>query len=250
MDKSNLWGSYYLTQNGSTLFISFNESAADKFQKNPGHYNVCAKLEILLNDAEKLPTIVDMSRMNTIEDNFGIFLESNGGLQVGRSTFPGGCTIYGYLPNLQDKHKKFSPDNSYFKSINFKLEKDPNQKIYFDFLWPDEIERNILSDNQVLQALLDQNDSLETPREIFHYLLFNTLYDQKLFKSFALKKGFKIVKKHTQNEDCRHLLIISHKEAPENISGTTTFLVEEVKAFKGDYTGWETQVVKKEMTCC
>ena len=55
----------------------------------------------------------------------------------------------------------------------------------------------------------------------------------------------KLIEKQTRSEYNRHLLIISHKEAPKKISRTTTCLVDEARAFKGEYAGCGTQVVKK-----
>jgi regulator of RNase E activity RraB len=181
--------------------------------------------------------------MNIIEDNFEIFLETNGGLHVGRFTTNDGRIIYGYLPNSKIT-EKFHLEDSYFRDIELTFENDPDHKRYFDFLCPNEIEQQIVEDGHVLLALLEKKDDLKTPREIFHYLYFSNLNDQKLFESFAISKGFKITQTEPPNEDNKCLLVISHQDAPERISSTTTYLVEEAKIFNGEYDGWETQIVE------
>lgn len=243
MHKNDSWGSYHVIENDSIFFISFNESAADKFQKNSKHYNVCAQLKISLIDLEKLPTTSDMERMNIIEDNFEIFLEANDGLHVGRFTTNGCRVIYGYLPDSKTTEKLHLAD-SYFRDIKITFENDPDQKCYFDFLCPNEIEQQIVSDNHLLQAFIDRKDNLETPREIFHYLYFNNLDDRKIFENFAVNEGFKVTQTEPPNEDNQYLLVISHQDAPERISTTTTYLAEQAKIFNGYYDGWEAQIIE------
>lgn len=106
-----------------------------------------------------------------------------------------------------------------------------------DYIWQES------KDNKVLQILSEaERDKINVPREVIHFLYFNSKINRDRCSIRLKYEGFKIL---SQNKgDNSYSLILKHNEAPSKISKTTFFLLEISYEFNGEYDGWETCFLK------
>lgn len=137
-----------------------------------------------------------------------------------------------------------------FKDYNpyINLKEDKSWDSYLTFLYPSEEILEYMGDQKVVLSLQNAGDKLEKPRQVDHWIYFNSESDLRCFLSFVKKNGFKIEtnEKVTGSTQIKYKLQISRVDSVSlnAISAITLSLRVEAKKCNGDYDGWETFVIK------
>jgi uncharacterized protein (TIGR01619 family) len=134
---------------------------------------------------------------------------------------------------------------NYEPYINIKI--DSEWKAYREFLYPNEEIMDVMSNEKVLANLVQAGDDLSKPRQVDHWIYFNTSKDRDQFVVQVKKEKFKIEGMEILKEgELPYQLHISRKDNvdPDSINKLTMELRKLAKTYKGDYDGWETFIVK------
>jgi len=142
---------------------------------------------------------------------------------------------------LENFYKSNYPNNKYY--INIK--KDLEWEYYTDFLYPNDDTLNYISDQKVVNQLIENGDKLTKERRIDHWIYFSNSDNMKQFKVEVEKIGFTIEYsgKNDQTDLPFEIRIYRiDKVDIDSIFPITNRLRKLAKEYNGDYDGWETSV--------
>lgn len=121
--------------------------------------------------------------------------------------------------------------------------KDTKWAMYSDNLYPDAYGLLSIQNRHTINALLEAGDDLTLPREVEHYLFFQTKTSMERAVAQLASHGFEVKEYVTDDEsDYGYGVILIKSEAitPETVEETTTSLYESAIQEHGHYEGWST----------
>ena len=122
---------------------------------------------------------------------------------------------------------------------------DADWSYYFEYLLPDAERRQWMQDRRLVTVLMDQGDTLATPRRVDHWAYFATASDRDAFAKAATAAGFVLEAAlednpgerpfgaHVYRDDCVEL---------DHIHEVVMLLYDAALANNGVYDGWETSI--------
>lgn len=145
---------------------------------------------------------------------------------------------------LSEMYEQLFSDYSYY--IN--LKEDKKWEYYLDFLYPNEVTQEYISNGFVLEQLQEAGDDLTEKRQVDHWLYFKDGKNRDLFAKLMEEEGFTIEGKGKEKGyEYNYKLQISRVDFVdiESISEITLMLTQKSAEFNGEYDGWETFVIVK-----
>lgn len=122
--------------------------------------------------------------------------------------------------------------------------KDAKWDFYHKNLYPTELEFHNIESDKIIFLLEEEGDELSTPRDVEHYVSFDTATQKERFIQNALTCGFKF-KDDISSEEFEHgvALVKLHTVVNEEVRRVVEELYELVKKEYGYYEGWSTILV-------
>lgn len=185
--------------------------------------------------------------LNAVEDTIVSAMTQYGAVHCGRTTGRGLRTLAFYAPSVASFEAASRSAMRHFPAYAYEIETraDPDWDYYFEFLFPSPPEWERMKNEKVLRALIDEGDTLETPREIDHWAFFETLQAATTFAADIAASGFKLRVPPGPLEDEGPIQVQFWRvDAPDDIDGITADLGEKARALGGDYDGWECPVMR------
>ncbi len=121
--------------------------------------------------------------------------------------------------------------------------RDGKWEMYSDNLFPDAYGLLSIQNRHTIAALLEAGDDLTLPREVEHYLFFQTKTSMERTVSQLSSHGFEVKEYANDDEsDYSYGVVLVKTEAitPEIVNETTTALYESAMQEHGHYEGWST----------
>lgn len=145
---------------------------------------------------------------------------------------------------VEDFYKKNYPKEEYYLNIR----EDKDWKAYLEFLYPNELTRNYMTDESVIDKLTEMGDVLNKERRVDHWAYFQTKEDMKTFKEEIIALNFKVESTNKIKDTDTPFQIQFFKDDMVDMSSinpVTTKLLQIAKKHNGEYDGWETFIVKE-----
>lgn len=166
---------------------------------------------------------------------------------VGRLTSNGLRDLYFYSDNGNFEKAVVDVMRNYPNyKFAFGMDEDKTWNGYFNFLYPNPTQLQIIQNRRVVEKLEKEGDNLIKEREVFHWIYFNNKEDLEKFEKYAKSNNYKIElkKKADPSLNYKYLISISRidKIGYNDIDEYTLKLFEKARALNGDYDGWETSV--------
>lgn len=121
--------------------------------------------------------------------------------------------------------------------------RDGKWEMYSDNLFPDAYGLLSIQNRHTIAALLEASDDLNIPREVEHYLFFQTKTSMERAVSGLASHGY-TVKEYVNDDESDYsygvVLVKTESITPEIIEETTTSLYESAIQEHGIYEGWST----------
>jgi hypothetical protein len=140
--QKDTWFTYKPVDTDSPLFISFNNSAAEKINELPFKQLLTVVINIKNPTQDGLPSEDEFRQLNEIEDILDTYSANENSISVGRMTTNGLRYLYYYGifedGNIESFIEKLGEDFNY--NVRYLLEKDPNKDTYWRLLYPSEDE--------------------------------------------------------------------------------------------------------------
>jgi regulator of RNase E activity RraB len=121
--------------------------------------------------------------------------------------------------------------------------RDSKWEMYSDNLYPDAYGLLSIQNRHTISALVEAGDDLTLPREVEHYLFFQTKSSMERAVAQLASHGFGVKEYVTEDEsDYMYGVVLVKSEAitPEVVEETTTSLYESAIQEHGNYEGWST----------
>lgn len=130
--------------------------------------------------------------------------------------------------------------------FNSGFQKDPEWKQYLEVLYPSDENLQRIKNRSVLDVLERKGDTLEAPRDIFHWIYFRTKSDREAFWTVIQLLSYRLESKPEKaGDDFPFGLCIVRFQSvkQDDIDEAVIELFRHAKEFRGDYDGWETKVI-------
>ncbi|PNV83862.1 MAG: DUF695 domain-containing protein [Sulfurimonas sp.] len=136
------------------------------------------------------------------------------------------------------------------KESGFKYEssvvKDAKWDFYTKNLFPTELEFHNIQSQNIIFLLQEEGDELLAPRDVEHYISFDTATQKERFIKNIITYGFEF-KDDISSEEFEHgaALVKFHSVTNEEVRSVVEELYELIKKEHGYYEGWSTTLVQK-----
>jgi uncharacterized protein (TIGR01619 family) len=187
---------------------------------------------------------VENKLTNTMIERFGAIL-------CGRITTDGRREFYYYAPRSERLEMVVQDAMSQFRDyeVDCGSKADPEWRQYLDVLYPSDEQRQCIENRKVLDVLEQKNDTLKTPRDVWHWICFPTETDREKFREAVSPMEYRV---QSQTKSDRSgfpfgLCIVRFQAVnPVEIDNAVIELFRLAKEHRGDYDGWETQVIPND----
>ena len=220
-------------------------------------FSYCVRITIeLKNPDENGFSTNERPQIYAIEDKILRPLQSDKDILVAVLTVRGEVTWYFYTqaPELLQERLSTSWDSEIGYTYQVESSEDKSWNFFLKGLYPNIYEKQTIYNREILYACQENEDQVEVPRPIEHWLYFDTEQDMLNAIEKAAALGFtvysskKVVPEEgkEEQEDLGYCLIRSKENTPINIDGDTWDLIDIALDTHGGYDGWETILVKEK----
>jgi regulator of RNase E activity RraB len=171
------------------------------------------------------------------------------GYYVGRSTHAGQRTFCYYMRN-ESTLKETDIENAIARFAQYvpqcTRKYDDKWEYYHDYLYPSPEEMQCIQNRMVVDSLVKNGDSLESPRETDHWIYFSDPSQRNRYRDETVALGFK-TREERRLDDGRYCLQIHRVDKVDyrSINNVVLTLFRLAEKYNGEYDGWETFVVKE-----
>ena len=220
-------------------------------------FSYCVRITIeLKNPDENGFSTNERPAIYAIEDQILRPLQSDKDILVAVLTMRGEVTWYFYsqAPEALQERLSATWDSSMGYTYQVECSEDKQWNFFLKGLYPNIYEKQTIYNREILYACQENEDQVEVPRPIEHWLYFDTEQDMLSAIEKAAALGFtvysskKVVPEEGKEvqEDLGYCLILSKENTPINIDGDTWDLIDIALDTHGGYDGWETILVKEK----
>ena len=220
-------------------------------------FSYCVRITIeLKNPDENGFSTNERPAIYAIEDQILRPLQSDKDILVAVLTVQGEVTWYFYsqAPEALQERLSATWDTSMGYTYQVECSEDKQWNFFLKGLYPNIYEKQTIYNREILYACQENEDQVEVPRPIEHWLYFDTEQDMLTAIEKAAALGFtvysseKVVPEEGKEvqEDLGYCLILSKENTPIDIDGDTWDLIDIALDTHGGYDGWETILVKEK----
>ena len=242
---SDNWEIYHVDIEGQTTYIYFDDGISQSIDQLELPNLIKLQLAFHSPAENGMAGEAELPALGAIEEEVASWAADTGAAYVGRVT-GGGCrTYYCYTAHDEEDAAAFAEHLTMQSGyeIGFKVEAETDKSTYWQAIYPEQAERHLTSDMQVIKQLEAYNDNLSAPRRIDHFAYFDSRQQIELFANWARRNGFLIDKMAMPTEEIRqHMLVFHHdcRPLPEEISSHTILAAANANRLGGAYAGWTT----------
>jgi len=220
-------------------------------------FSYCVRITIeLKNPDENGFSTNERPQIYAIEDQILRPLQSDKDILVAVLTARGEVTWYFYskAPEALQERLSATWDSEFGYTYQVECSEDKPWNFFLKGLYPNIYEKQTIYNREILYACQENDDQVEVPRPIEHWLYFDTEQDMLSAIEKAAALGFtvysseKVVPEEGKEvqEDLGYCLILSKENTPIDIDGDTWDLIDIALDTHGGYDGWETILVKEK----
>lgn len=209
-------------------------------------YLIDFTLQLQNPDENGLSTSEESNVLFEIEDKIMEKIEGEKCIFSGRITTNGYRKYFLYTDDFQAVIDSITEDmeNSPDYDYEIKTTEDENWKTYLEELYPDPLNLKLIFNRAVVESLQKHGDTLEKPRNTRHWIYFENEKDREKFAKVVEKEGFQVKNLKKENDEYGLMIERSDYVDSQSIDKLVVDLWHLADDHKGDYDGWETQVVK------
>lgn len=243
------WDSYFCNVNGILASIALDLDlrgiAPDK--KKPNLLWVWVYMKSPREDG--LSSRSEFQTLCAIEDELTkVMTDRCSAVVCGRITTNGRREFYYYAPGSEPLAVALQGIMDQFPGYEFEhgWKFDPKWTQYVEVLYPSEEDRQRMENRKVLDALERKGDTLQTPRDVWHWIYLRTNMDREQFRGAVIPLEYRIQSEFDRDDSefPKGICIVRFQLVkPGEINDAVIELFHLAKGHNGDYDGWETQVI-------
>jgi hypothetical protein len=231
------------TQDSDSIDIEVDIDVEDFEGSNPWLFSVFVKSNNIDENSDSFDEFLET------KESLIIALEyENRTKYVGTRVNDGWHEFYFYAKNSKNLESVVA---QMLKDSGYKYEssvvKDTKWDFYHKNLYPTELEFHNIESDKIIFLLEEEGDELITPRDVEHYVSFDTATQKERFIQNALECGFEF-KDDISSEEFEYgvALIKKHSVTNEDVRKVVEELYLLVKKDHGYYEGWSTVLVSSD----
>jgi hypothetical protein len=241
------WEFYECSVEDQRAFIAVDVELHDGAPIAAKPVSLRVTVPILAPREDGLNTAAERPALDAIEDRLEAAFATEGATYVGRATYGGVRRHYFYGASLDcvdaalERVRREVED----RSIEGGGFDDPEWRQYLEFLYPNDLAWVYITDRRVIDALHAEGDEGTVARKIDHWAYSSRAEDRDAFTARLAGDTFQVNgRRDDRGGDRPFSLRFSHQGAPARIHPTTSRLHRLATEHRGDYDGWECEVVK------
>jgi uncharacterized protein (TIGR01619 family) len=169
-------------------------------------------------------------------------------VEAGRITTDGRREFYFYGASANGFEKAIRAVMGNFSAYKFDLGKqhEPDWNQYRNVLYPSDESMERIKNEDVLEVLEKHGDTLESVRDVHHWIYFKSSDDRKLFGKEVLQLGYRVENEPEDlKEEFPYGLQITRDQCVtrDKIDDAVLELFRLVKKLGGNYDGWEAPII-------
>jgi len=230
-------------EESSSNFYEVDMDAGEFKEENPWLFSVFVKFDSYDETQDGFEEFLEA------KESLIIALESEGKVHyVGSRVVDGWNEFYFYASDSKELN---SMSTAILKESGYVYEsnvvKDNKWNLYETQLFPTELEQHNIQTAKIVFLLEEEGDNLSIPRDVEHYVSFETPTQKNRFINTLAIDGFTL-KDELDSEDFEHgvALVKKHTVTYEEVSKVVAELFEEVKKEGGYYEGWSTTLIDSD----
>lgn len=178
------WGSYFCNVNDvlASIFLNLELRKTAPDRKKPTLLWIWVYMESPREDG--LSSNEEFDTLRAIEDQLtSVMADRFEAVFCGRITTDGRREFYFYAVHSEHLEHTVEEKLTQFKGYQFDCgsKQDPNWTQYLDVLYPSEESRQNMENRRVLDVLEQKGDTLQRPRDVWHWIYFRTDADREQF---------------------------------------------------------------------
>ncbi|MDN3575704.1 DUF695 domain-containing protein [Chitinimonas viridis] len=243
------WDFYFLNVDDKPASIYVNLGAIDA-APNP-HYPHMAYIRLHMQAPREdgLSSQSEYDVLVTIEDHLVSTLVNENTQYLGRCTTNACRDFFFYLTDAHDWSLRTATCMNAFDGYQYQADtrEEPDWSTYHDYLYPSEADKQTMQNRHVCDALAQQGDQLEAPREIEHWAYFPSNHALDLYVMESRQLGYEVrtITKPGENHDQYGVqLWRSDVPAYNCIDEVTLPLFYLAVKHGGEYDGWESVIIR------
>lgn len=249
--KRQDWEFYLREADGEPVSICLDLALAAKapFESRP--YVAYVRVFMRQPRPDGLSSSEEYDRLVELDDHITAALTRSARARyVGRST-SGGCRdFYFYVGDPASWAKRVAKAFDAFPEYQHKAgsRRDQRWKTYLEFLYPSGEDMERIQNRRVCDALQESGDPLRKRRDIDHWASFPDEKSRARFLRSVTRQGFKVRELHDSGDrEQPYGVQLFRVDLPshDTIDAVTLPLFRAAAKAGGDYSGWETQLIKK-----
>ena len=246
------WDFFLCERDGSTASILVNLGLRALAPDAGRPWRLMVQLKMRDPSPNGLSNADERRTLDRIDDGLGKSVPAVcNALFVGRMIQSGHWKFTYYAPSAAqfegtvDHTMREFPDYTY----SCAADRDPQWTHYFRALLPTGREAQQVLNRRVLENLQRAGDDLTAPREVSHFIYFQTPFERDRFLESIRTEGFDPVESETTDDNVRerrYCVVLRREDFVDfpSIQKTVLYLFDRASGFDGEYDGWETQVIK------
>jgi len=242
------WDSYFCNVNDvlASIFLNLELRKIAPDRKKPNLLWVWIYMKSPREDG--LSSKDEFDTLSAIEDQLTkVMTHRFDAVFCGRITTDGRREFYYYAPRSEQLEHAVDETLTEFKGYEFDCgsKQDTDWTQYLDVLYPSEENRQRMENRRVLDVLEQKGDTLDRPRDVWHWIYFRTDADREQFLAAVNPLEYRLQSKtDSKDKECpKGICIVRFQSVKSHeIDDAVIELFRLAKTHRGDYDGWETQV--------
>lgn len=171
-------------------------------------------------------------------------------LLCGRITTDGRREFYYYARRSEQLESAVEDAMSKLRDYEFDCgsKYDPEWRQYLDVLYPSDEDQQRIENRKVLEVLEQKNDTLKRPRDVCHWIYFRTEADRGEFWDAVSPLEYRVqsqLQSYRSDFPFGVCIVRFQSVNPTELDNAVIELFRLAKKHRGDYDGWETQVISQ-----
>ncbi len=153
------------------------------------------------------------------------------------------CVIKDYLYMNDTTGVKNLLDERTGINSEYKIKRDPDWKIYMDFMYPDDYLVQTMVNGKIIKILEKEGFDLSSRIALKHFAGFPSEHARNKYRTFLLEQNFKIIDRSETQDEFPFQISFSRKDRLyiDQLSNITLRLHKKAEFLEGKYEGWEVE---------
>ena len=205
----------------------------------------CLTVKLIQPDVLGFASSVELDRLSDIDQKVEQF-SKGASVFAGRQTSSSTITYYFYATSEGILEKPFQTVMAELPEYEFdtRHQTDPSWRTFFDHLLPSRVEHIIERSTKIRTLLFDEGDDGTTPREIDHFVYFQSKEAVSSFEEKIRPMGFEVTTTSKGIFRRTYRMVLSREDVPNKVDGVIIELDYLAQKFDGTHEGWEACVVR------